>query len=532
MTTSESRDGQLHSVSAGGESTPFSQSSTEEKSVDIVKKDSGHGIQTIDWDGPCDPANPHNFSKPRKWMITIAAITGTLLVPLNGTSITVASHEIAAAFNVSDSVFPNTYWTVASWSLGGALFILVGLPMFEDLGVRLGYMTLYAFFLLMTIPQAFAQNFATLVVTRFFSGGCVTLLANAAASIIPDIWDDERARSLPVGIWILCYLGGSTLGPPIFAGVLSATGNWRWIFYAQLILYAALFPFFYFTICETRGNVILARRARHLRKKTGKPVHVHSQLASAPLWRRLLTAAYRPLYLQFTEPVLMASTLWSGFSFGTVFLFTQSVEQVYRNLYAFTSISCGYVQLSIFIGEVLGFFASLYGTRLYFASAPRNTECPGRPIPEARLYVSIFGSFVGMTGGMFVYGWTSYPDLPWIAPTIGLAMVGFGIQTVVSAVADYVEDAYAASNYAASAVSGVAAGENIVAGLLPLATLQMYERLGFQWASSLLGFLALVLSFAPVVLVWKGRWFRERSPFMESGGRSFVEKDLEIEVKE
>ena len=344
MTISEPRDGQLHSGSADGEGTPFSQSSTEEKSVDIVKKDSGKGIQTIDWDGPCDPANPHNFSKPRKWMITIAAITGTLLVPLNGTSITVASHEIAAAFNVSDSVFPNTYWTVASWSLGGALFILVGLPMFEDLGVRLGYMTLYVFFILMIIPQAFAQNFATLVITRFFSGGCVTLLANAAASIIPDIWDDERARSLPVGIWILCYLGGSTLGPPIFAGVLSATGNWRWIFYAQLILYGALFPFFYFAIRETRGNVILARRARHLRKKTGKPVHVHSQLASAPLWRRLLTAAYRPLYLQFTEPVLMASTLWSGFSFGTVFLFTQSVEQVYSNLYAFTSISCGYIQ--------------------------------------------------------------------------------------------------------------------------------------------------------------------------------------------
>ena len=530
MTISESRDGELHSRSADGAGTSFSQSSSEEKSIDIVKKDSSdensdHLI--VDWDGPSDAANPHNFSKARKWMITIAAITGTLLIPLNGTSITVASHEIAAAFNVSDSPFPNTYWTVASWSLGGALFIIVGLPMFEDLGVRLGYMTLYGFFILMIIPQAFATNFATLVVTRFFSGGCVTLLANAAASIIPDIWDDERARSLPVGMWILCYLSGSTLGPPIFAGILSATGNWRWIFYAQLIIYGTLFPFFYFTIRETRGNVILARRARQIRKKTGKPV-VHASSTSTPLWRRLLTAAYRPLYLQSTEPVLMASTLWSGFSFGTVFLFTQSVEQVYSNLYSFDSISCGYIQLSIFIGEVLGFFASLYGTKLYFASAARNSESPGRPIPEARLYVSIFGSFVGMTGGMFVYGWTSYASVPWIAPTIGLAMVGFGIQTVVSAVADYVEDAYAASNYAASAVSGVAAGENIVAGLLPLATLQMYEQLGFQWASSLLGFLALLLSFAPVVLVWKGRWFREQSPFMESGGKSFIEKDSEV----
>jgi MFS family permease len=454
-------------------------------------------------------------------MITIAAVLGTLLIPLNGTSITVAAKEIATRFDVSDSPFPNTYWTVTSWSLGGSIFIIVGLPLMEDLGVRLGFLGFYAFFFLMIIPQAAAQNFATLVVARFFSGGCVTLLANTAASIIPDVWDDDHTRSLPVAIYILCYLVGSTLGPPVFAGILSATDNWRWIFYAQLIIYGALFPFFYFTVHETRGNVILASRARQLRKKTGQQIYTPSQIANRSILRNLGAAAYRPLYLQFTEPVLMASTLWSAFSFGTVYLFTQSVEQVYSAIHSFDSITCGYVQISIVVGEVLGFFASLYGTRLYFQSAPRNTECPGRPIPEARLYVSIFGSFVGMTGGMFFYAWTSYPFLPWIAPSIGLAMVGFGIQTIISAVADYVEDAYAVSNHAGSAISAVAAGENVVAGLLPLATKRMYEELGFQWASSLLGFLAMVLSFAPILLVWRGRWFRERSPFMESGGQSY-----------
>ena len=226
----------------------------------------------------------------------------------------------------------------------------------------------------------------------------------------------------------------------------------------------------------------------------------------------------------------MASTLWSAFSFGTVYLFTQSVEQVYNAVFSFSSIECGCVQVSIAIGEILGFLASLYGTRLYFASATRNTECSGRPIPEARLYVSALGSFVGMTGGMFVYAWTSYPDLPWMAPTVGLAMVGFGIQTVISSVCDYVEDAYAASGRAGSAISAVAAGENIVAGLLPLATKSMYVSLGFQWASSLIGFIALLLSFAPVVFIWKGRWFRERSPFMESGGKSYEGESAECKT--
>lgn len=99
-------------------------------------------------------------------------------------------------------------------------------------------------------------------------------------------------------------------------------------------------------------------------------------------------------------------------------------------------------------------------------------------------------------------------------------MVGFGIMIVVGAVADYVTDAYAESGVAGSAISAVAAGEDVVAGLLPLATQSMYRNLGFQWASTLLGLIALIISFAPVVFIWKGQQIRERSPFMKSAGKS------------
>lgn len=290
------------------------------------------------------------------------------------------------------------------------------------------------------------------------------------------------------------------------------------IFYIQLILYGALFPFFIIFVKETRGNVILRRRAKNLRRSTGRQIFTQAELDAPPLVRGLVKSATRPLQLLVTEPVLFASTLWSAFSFGTVFLFTQSVYIVYSELYGWEEYSTSYVQAAVVIGEFLGWLLTLYGTRIYLKSAERNEECPGKPIPEARLYVSIFGSLVGTVGGMFVYAWTSYPDMPWIAPTIGLAMVGFGIQTVVSAVADYITDAYATSHYAASAVSAVAFGENMTAAFLPLATNKIYAELGFQWASSLLGFLAILLSAAPVVFVWKGRWFREKSPFMQAGG--------------
>lgn len=121
---------------------------------------------------------------------------------------------------------------------------------------------------------------------------------------------------------------------------------------------------------------------------------------------------------------------------------------------------------------------------------------------------------------MFVYGWTSYKFIHWIAPSIGLAMVGFGIQTVVCAACDYLEDAYAPSDYGATAVSALAFLENIFGSFLPFAAYSMYSNLGFQWASTLLGILAAIISCGPLLFLFYGRWFRDRSPFMRTSGRS------------
>lgn len=134
-------------------------------------------------------------------------------------------------------------------------------------------------------------------------------------------------------------------------------------------------------------------------------------------------------------------------------------------------------------------------------------------MPEVRLYLAIPASFLGLTGGLFIYGWTSYANLPYWAPTTGLLLIGFGSVIVMQAIMMYITDAY--TKYAASASAAVCFGENIFAAFLPLASQSMYTRLGFQWASSLLAFLALFLSCAPIVLVWKGRVIREKSPFMK-----------------
>lgn len=55
----------------------------------------------------------------------------------------------------------------------------------------------------------------------------------------------------------------------------------------------------------------------------------------------------------------------------------------------------------------------------------------------------------------------------------------------------------------------------MIAFTLTFAT-SVYRNLTYPWASSLLGFAALVLAFVPFVLLWYGKALRKRSPYASS----------------
>lgn len=99
----------------------------------------------------------------------------------------------------------------------------------------------------------------------------------------------------------------------------------------------------------------------------------------------------------------------------------------------------------------------------------------------------------------------------WIVPILASALFGWSIYVIILGILSYVIDSYQA--YSASALAGVILVRNVVGGGFPLFAAQMYKRLGYEWASSLLAFLGILLIPIPFLFFHKGEAIRLKSPW-------------------
>ncbi|KAF2125184.1 MFS multidrug transporter-like protein [Dothidotthia symphoricarpi CBS 119687] len=506
-----------HAAESSSSSTAEYHRRPSECNTEIPNKD-GKEVELHSWNGPDDPDNPFNWSPTHKWLITITVCIITLLTGLPAGSYGSGNDYMAATFNVQNEPFPNLAWATCSWNLGAAIFPLVFVPLTESSGRMPGYFVAYIVLELSLFGSAFAENFATIVVTRIIGGGASSVAGNIAGGSISDIWKGHQARSLPMALYGFTGVAGIALGPFIGSAVVQIhkpnsglQAPWRWIYYVQIIFNAVLIPIFYIILKETRGDVILEKRAKKLRKESSRQIYAESEFDKPSIAELLKTSFMRPTKMLLTEPVVMCFTLWISFAWGILYIFFSSVVQTFGDSYGWNDMQTGLVQLAITIGALIGALFNPLQDWLYLRTASKNTEMPGKPIPEARLYTSIPGSLL-FTAGLFMYGWSSRPEVHWIVPASGICIAGVGLFSIYMGVVNYLTDAY--EKYAGSALSAASLGRNAFGAFLPFASYSMFNNLGYGWAGSLLGFIGLALSAVPVVLLIKGRQIRARSPFM------------------
>jgi hypothetical protein len=112
---------------------------------------------------------------------------------------------------------------------------------------------------------------------------------------------------------------------------------------------------------------------------------------------------------------------------------------------------------------------------------------------------------------MFWFAWTNYPSIHWIVCIIATAPFGAGMVLVFLACMNYLIDAY--TIYAASVLAANSVLRSLFGAVFPLFTVQMYNRLGIHWASTLPAFLALACAPFPFVFYKYGESIRMKCKY-------------------
>ena len=314
-----------------------------------------------------------------------------------------------------------------------------------------------------------------------------------------------------ISFWALAACAGPAIGPMI-SGFSVTAENWRWALWEILWLAGPTFLVMFTLMPETNPGTILLNRARRLRLShtdTTTKLMSQSEIDQGNLSfnTMAINALYRPFQLNLLDPSIAFTSVYTALMYALFYSFFEAFPLVYIDIYHFNLGELGVVFLSAAVGFGIG--TLVYMSWIKWYSTPRIAK-NGFGSPEDALLPGLGAAFL-MPIGMFIYGWTSKEGIHWIVPSIGVAIVTFGVFIVFQCIFLYLPmtyPAYVASLFAGNALvrSSLAAGSILYSGPL-------YNNLGVGPGSSLLACLMSACVVGLWVLWYFGARLRARSKF-------------------
>ncbi|ETI27951.1 hypothetical protein G647_00400 [Cladophialophora carrionii CBS 160.54] len=462
-----------------------------------------------------DPENPKNWSKPYKWWCTMVVAFTCFTVAFNSAVITADLEGVSEEFHVSPEV---SLLTVTMFVIGFGVGPLVFAPASELLGRKPIYVITIALAVIFEIPCAVAQNIGTLLVCRLIDGIAFSAPMTLVGGTLADLWKNEE-RGVPMAVFSAAPFAGPAVGP-LVGGFLGDASGWRWLYWIQLIMSGICWIILTFTIPETYAPVILDKRAKKLRRETGDAKYVtEKDLDPRPMSEQIRRFLVRPLQLLCLEPIVLLISLYMAVLYGLLYMFFVAYPIVYVEGKGYSEGITGLMFIPLAIGVVLSALFSPLVNKHYISLCHKAPN--GKPPAEARLIPMMFSCWL-IPVGLFVFGWTSYPHLSYWGPMMGGFPVGFGFIFLYNSANNYLVDTY--QHQAASALAAKTCIRSFWGASVVLFTEQMYHTLGYQWASSLLAFLALACCAIPYVFYFYGARIRKFSKF------AFHDEDEEVKA--
>ncbi|KAJ7813897.1 MFS general substrate transporter [Mycena olivaceomarginata] len=469
-------------------------------SLTVVDAEKGGMLDVMYVDfGPGDPRNPATWSPRRKWLVTFVASYFTALTGATASAYSMGFPSMMRELRCNEE---QAALGISMFCLGFALVPLLTSAFSEEFGRRPLYVVCTIVFTAMYVVQATANSIQTVIAARFVCGAFGSTGATMVGGTVADVWAPAE-RGLPMAVYSLFAIAGTGTGP-IVAGWIEMSLGWRWIQWFHTIAGGLCIVLTVAVLQETRTGIMLTRKAKALRAKTGDARYrAHAEDTRGPLRSLLWVSATRPLILLLTEPTVLFFSLWIAFAWGIMYSMFESILPVFEGLYGFNQGQAGLTFAGMTVGALLGFATNLCQESLYRKHFPTRG-------PEARLFAACCAALL-FPAGMFVYAWGARAAIPWIVSVLGVTLFMWATFIMYLAVFTYLADCY--GPYASSALAGQSLLRNLMGTAFPLFTPPMYARLGIHWASTLFGCVAVAMVPIPYVLLFLGPKIRARSRF-------------------
>lgn len=463
----------------------------------------------FDWTGPTDPDNPRNFSLPFRIYSTIIITLFAMVATVSGAMYAPAQDDVAAEFNCSRiaAILP-----LSMYNLGLAFGPMVGAPLSETYGRKAVFLISGFVFILFSLGAGFSKSVQSLTACRFFAGMFASPLINNAPATMLD-FTPGRYRGVSLSVYYTIPSLGAALGP-LIGGFIVRAGGWRWTQWAAVIFASAVYIPVVFSR-ETYKKIILKRRAIRLGLLDSA-----SQLTSpGRAFRYFATVLIqRPLHMLFTEPIVTLVSLYCSFLYGLLYTFVVSVPWIFRHYYHYSPTSVSLSYLGLLCGTLVASLPLvLVDVRFYQPRLLRwqRTHDEYTVFPcENRLISSMIGS-ITLPLSLFASAWTAQYQVHAIVPIICQGCVMLSSLLIYASANLFMLDSYGPL-YGASASGAMMLSRYILSAAFPLFVMQMFESLGVGWATTLLGFITVVMAPIPWCFWMFGEKLRRRSKYETS----------------
>lgn len=367
---------------------------------------------------PCDEAKIRfgaggdPCAKEAQPWILAATILASSMAFIDGTVVNVAVPALEASLHAN---IVDVQWVIEAYALLLSALILVGGVLGDRYGRRLIFLSGVTLFAAASLACGLSATIHQLIMARSVQGIGAALLVPGSLAIISAAFD-EKSRGKAIGTWSGFTAITTALGP-IAGGWLIQHASWRWAFFVNLPLAAAVFLLSVRHMPETRGADV--KRVDWL----GAAIVIAALVG-------VVTGFVESPNLGWSHPLVLAGLI-GGFAGLLLFVFVESrVSSPMVPLAMFRSPAFGGANLlTFFLYAALGVFFFIFPMSLIQVHGYSPTQTAMASLPM----VALMSALSRWAGGLVErYG----ARLPLVVGP-ALAAAGFGLFALATAGGSY-----------------------------------------------------------------------------------------------